>query len=333
MALFHTQNQYTKGGNHSTWWIIKTMVDAGWTIPMSGSGTGGLWTSGNVFDMSQTPKQNSLRDPNGVGVGSEPWGHAYCWAVLEDPSGNRQYIFRRHGTNSDSNDDDWHIGMSYGGRFGEGQTPGTSWDEATQPLAPDNINILGSPPTTTGVQFKTGGDRSLCHIVADSTPSPEGEYGMFYIELTSTNASYGTFFIDDLRATAVGEPFPLAIGLRNNDPNLFNYGTINVNWRPASVFDLGGAGETWLGVYYAWGDWAGVKMPHSGGLGIDGKLRAIAAPVGFNSNHVYIGISRWLYWAPFSNVYPSTVDGQKGVWANQVIIRGLMDGTEYPRGI
>lgn len=333
MALFHYQNKYMLGGNHATWWIIKALVDAGWTVPMSGSGTGGLSTSGNVFDMTQTPKQNSLKDANGVGIGSEPWGHGYCWIVLQSPTGGRQWIIRRHGTNDDGNDDDWHIGFSHGGRFGEGQTPGIDWDADTQPLAPDNVNLLGSPPTSTAIMFRTGGTRSLAHVVADSSPSPEGEYGFFFIELQSYNEPFSVFFADDLRNAAVGDPLPLTFGLRSQDTNPLGAQNLGQNWQMKAVYDPGGAGESLTSVGYLWGNYNSLVIPNGSGIGIDGKARAVAVPVGFRGGFGYMGLSRWLRWTPISMRYPSTASGKKDVVINQAIVKDLMDGTEYPGNI
>jgi len=333
VALFHYQNRYMLGGNYATWWIIKALIDAGWTVPFSGSGTGGLYATSNVFDTSQLPKQNSLLGPNGVGVGSEPWGKGYCWIVLQTPTGGRQWIIRRHGTNDDIYDSEWHLGFSHAGRFGEGQVPGTDWDEDTQPLAPDNVSLLGSPPTSTGPFSRVGGAQSLAHVVADSSPSPEGEYGFFFAEFQSGNNPFSTFFQDDLRNAAVGDPLPLTFGLRSNDPGVFNYNNIGQNWQMKSVYDPGGAGEALVSVGYQYGDYSGVKIPFAMGIGTDGKIRAVAPPVGFRGGFGYMGLSRWLRWVPFSMGYLTTASGQKDVVINDVFVKDLMDGTEYPGSI
>jgi len=321
------------GGNHATWWIIKALTDAGWTVPMSGSGTGGLYASSNVYDMSQLPKKNSLLGPNGIGVGSEPWGKGYCWIVLQTPTGGRQMIIRRHATNDDNNDNYWHIGFSHAGRFGEGQVAGTDWDADTQPLAPDNVNILGSPPTGTAIQFHPGYQSSLAHVVADSTPSPEGEYGFFFAEFQSSNVPYGVFFMDDLRNAPVGDPLPLTMGLRNSDSGVLNSYNLGQNWYMKSIFDLGGAGEALVAIGYQWGNFNSVQIPGSMGIGIDDKIRTVAAPVGFRGGFGYMGLSRWIRWLPFSMTYPDTASGRKDVVINQAFIKDLMDGTEYPGSI
>lgn len=333
MALYHYQNRYAWGGNYGTWWIIKALTDAGWTVPMSGSGTGGLYASGNVFDMSQLPQRGSLLGSNGIGVGSEPWGKGSCWIVMQTPTGGRQMIFRRHSNNDENYDDDWHFGFSHAGRFGEGQVAGTDWDEDTQPLAPDNVNLLGSPPTGTGIHFRVGYQQSLLHVVADSTPSPEGEYGFFCAELYSYNTPFGVFFMDNLRNAAVGDPFPVAMGLRNNDTGVLNPQNLGQNWGMKSIYDIGGAGEALVTVGYLWGNFNSQRVPGALGMGIDGKIRAVAPAVGFRGGFGYMGLSRWLRWLPFLMDYPTTASGQKDVVINQAFIKDLMDGTEYPGSI
>lgn len=335
MALYRKQNQQIYGGNHAMWWLIKTVVDAGWTIPMSGSGTSGLYTTGNVFNMAQLPKQWSLLDPNGVGIGSEPWGHPNCWAVLEDPGGNRQYIIRRDAVTGDNNDLLWHVGYSHGGRFGEGQIPGTDWDEGTEPTAPDIVNLLGSP-TTEGTLWQAGGSYSFVDVVADSTPSPAGEYGFLIIEFDSVNSSRSCFIVDDVRNAPVGHPHPLAMGLRNNNPGtLFNATNLNENWNFTTWRDLGGGGEAWVTVNYPWYRWGGAsslnpQFPLRGGVGADGKERAMAALVGFENSVGYMGISRWIKWSGVAREYPGTANGGKDVFIDQALFKDLLDGTEPP---
>jgi hypothetical protein len=335
VTLYRTQNKFILGGNHATWWHLKTMVDAGWNIVLSGSGTGGLYTSGNVFDMAQLPKQSTLVGPNGVGVGSEPWGRGACWAVIEDPSGNRQYIWKRDPLdNNDSYDSVWYFGYSPGGRFGEGQTPGVDWDENTIPAAPDQINVLGTP-TSEGAQFQNGGRTSVIDVVADDTPSSAGEYGVLLIEFDNIT-SYGCVIIDNLTNTPTGHPHPLTIGLRNNNPgSLFNTGNLNENWHMRTIFDFGGPSEAWVTVNYPFQRWAGASslnqtVPLRGGTGADGKERAVAAPVGFENGTGYMGISRWLKWAPVTHDYPVTANGGKDVFIDQAVFPDLLDGTEPP---
>jgi len=335
MALYRTQNQQIYGGNHAMWWLIKTAVDAGWTIPLSGSGLSGLYTAGNVFNMAQLPKQWSLLDPNGVGIGSEPWGHANCWAVLEDPAGNRQYIIRRDSVASNNNDNQWHVGYSHGGRFGEGQIPGTDWDEDSQPIAPDNTNLLGSP-TSEGVLWQIGGNYSFVNVVADSTPSTAGEYGFIIIEMDSVNSSRSCFIVDNLRNTPVGHPHPLTMGLRdNNSGTLFNATNLNENWHMYTWRDPGGPSEAWVTVNYPWCRWGGAsslnpQVPSRGGIGDDGKERAIVAPVGFENSVGYMGLSHWIKWSGVSREYPSTANGGKDVFIDQAVFSDLLDGTELP---
>lgn len=332
MALFHTQNTYCLGGNHVTWWILKTMVDASWTIVQSGSGISGIYAASNIYDMTQMPKQNSLKDPNNQGVGSEPWGHAYCWAVLEDPAGNRQIAIMRDSSNTDSGDDEWYFGYSPGGRFGEGQTAGIDWDEITLPAAPDQQNLFGTP-TAWATIFQTGGNASLVHVAADNAASPEGEYGVFMVEFTGGNVQSSTFFIDDLRNAPVGHPHALTLLVEDNN-DIFtsnSLGGASTPVNPKTMQDFGGGGEAWINVqcgYLRFG--SVVEIPGSGGVGIDGVERSFPLLVGFSGTEDWMGTSRWIYWASLARGYPTSANMRKDIYVNSCVIRDLMDGTETP---
>lgn len=329
MALFRRQNQLCLGGNHNTWWLIKTMLDASWTMPFSGSGSGGLYSASNVFDTAQSPKQYSLLDANNVGVGSEPWGHPSCWAVMEDPGGNRQYVVMRTNYANNAGDDDWYIGYSPAGRFGEGQTGGVDWDQDTPPAAPDQINVRGTPTGWTQI-FETGGVYSLTHVVADSTPSPGGEYGVFLVNIISVNNPYSAIILDDLRNVPTGHPHPLSILAYRNDGQIF----VSSVSQFRTIYDYGGASEAWVTAYYTYLESAGgIRLPGEAGISRDGKSRAVKALVGFGSSG-YMGISRWYTWKGINNLqYPLTANSRRDVILDSVVVRDLLDGTEPARAI
>lgn len=338
MALHRVQNKFILGGNHGMWWIFKTMVDAGWTVPMSGSGNSGLYATSNVFDMSQLPQQYNLLGANGVGIGQEAWGHGLCWVVLEDPSGNRQHIFKRHTLISSAGyDSRWYMGYSPGGRFGEGQTPGVDWNENTIPSAPDQINYNGTP-SNEGSIFLGGGSLSLIFMLADDTPAPSGEYGVLCLEIHGSNDLSGCFMIDDVRNHVPGYGHPLTIGYAYNRSNVFNTGSINENWHMYTLRDPGGPSEAWVTINYAWCRWAGAsslnqQIPVRGGVGVDGKQRAVAALVGYENNVGHLGLSRWLNWASWPANYPTTANGRKDLFVDHVVIKDVLDGTEAPKTI
>jgi len=318
-----------QGGNHSTWWFFKALVDAGWTVPASGSGTGGLYATSNVFDMSQTPKHGSALDPNGIGVGSEPWGHPACWFVAEDPAGNRQIQLRRSVSSGSGYDNTWAFRYSRGGRFGEGQTPGTDWDENTEPTAPDGIAEWNSNSL-----FANGAVASRTFVAVDDTPSPEGEYGAIVVEYQATNLLSGLIMVDDLRYAPVGQPAPIAIWAANSgdlstttlyagaqSPGTDSYQGTSFEYYAHDAFYCG-----WYG-YARWG------VPAGGQVSPDGNEYALPIPViteGFNN---YIGFSRWLRAPSIDHNYPDTGGGKLYLFTPSVMFVDLLDGLTTPTPI
>jgi hypothetical protein len=336
MTIHRRLNQACLGGNHATWWIIKTMLDAGWTVPLSGSGTGGLYASSNVFDTTQTPVQYSLLPPNNVGVGSEPWGYEGCWAVLEDPSGNRQVIIQRSTSPGDATDDEWYFGYSPGGTFGTGQTPGTDWDENTTPAATDQRNLLGAPESGNAI-FRQGGSASLLHIAVDDTPSPAGEYGLIALDFSAGNVNDSSFIIDDLRDVSPGHPHPLTLWATSAN-NPWTDGTLSgtsVPSRPAGIAAYGSNAE-FFGYWYHlhWRLGGTVKIPSVGIVDADGSERVFKIAVGWRDLEQYVGTSRWLYWELVAaRGYPDTANTLQHLFVADVLIKDILDGVTTPSSI
>lgn len=337
MTIHRRLNRSCLGGNHATWWIIKTMLDAGWTIPASGSGTGGLYDTSNVFDTAQSPLQASLLTPNNVGIGSEPWGWRGCWVVLEDPSGNRQILILRDTTSTANNtDDQWHFGYSPGGLFGVGQTPGTDWDEDTTPAATDKRNLLGTTTSFTSI-FREGGSSSIMQIAADDTPSPEGEYGLIALDFIPTNNNGASFIIDDLRDVAPGHPHPLAIWVTNRD-NPWSDSVISGNATPDGPRGIAayGSGADYFGYWYYlhWGYATTTKIPSVGIVDADGSERVFKIPVGWRDLEQYVGTSRWLYWETVAaRGYPDTANTLQHLFVADCLIKDILDGVTTPSSI
>lgn len=332
MTIYRYLNKYGRGGNHAAWWIFKCMVDAGWTVPMSGSGTGGLYATSNVFDMAQQPKQNSLKDANNVGVGSEPWGHAYCWVVLEDPSGNRQIIWQRDSVDSDAGDDEWYVGYSPAGQFGSGQTPGVDWDQDTTPAAPDQYNLFGTP-TGWATLFEVGGAANLIHVAADDTPSPSGEYGVFMAEMIPSRTVGSVFMIDDIRDVPTGHPHPLVFFTEGVSGSL-SYSNIGGGGTPRyakTLQDYGGGGEALINLSPLHMKWGGnVYIPNYAGRNSDNKERALKAIWGFNGTEGFMGTSRWMLWQPNERGYPCTAESKTLISLDDMLIDDLWDGATVP---
>lgn len=318
-----------QGGNHSTWWLFKALVDAGWTVPASGSGNGGLYATSNVFNMSQTPKHGSAVDPNGIGVGSEPWGHGGCWFVAQDPSGNRQIELDR-GTGAGSGYDGWwYFRYSRGARFGEGQTPGTDWDENTPAAAPDaEIEWNGSNLfTATEIATRT-------FVAADDTPSPEGEYGFIVMEFEPTNFFAGLIISDDLRYCPVGQKESLAVWACNsnnlNTGNLFGAAT-----SPGSLSYRDTPLEYYAhnAYYCAWYGYSRYAVPNGGQVSPDGNEYALPVPVVSNGYPNYIGFSRWFRAPSIDHNYPDTGGSELYLFTESVLVVDLLDGLTTPTPI
>jgi len=315
-----------QGGNHSTWWLFKVMVDAGWTVPMSGSGTGGLYATSNVFNMSQLPKNGDVLDPNGIGVGSEPWGHPGCWFVAEDPSGNRQVMLKRSSNGGSGWDHAWTYRYSRGGRFGEGQTPGTEWNENTPAAAPDQATEWN------GTQlFINNATASRTFAAADDTPSPEGEYGFIVMEFKPTNDFSGIICLDDLRECPVGQKDSLTIfagGPTHLNTTDFLGGNVSpgsLTYRdtPFEYFDTGSYQCGWYG-YTRWG------APNGGQVSPDGNEYALPIPVVSKGYPVYMGFSRWFRVPSINHVYPDTGGGENYLFTDILMVVDLLDGLTTP---
>lgn len=328
MTIYRRLNQAGQGGHYTTWWLIKTMLDAGWTVPFSGSGTGGLYDSSNVFDLAQSPKYYTILDPNGVGIGSEPWGHRSCWICLEDPGGNRQMVLQRSVNSGNFYDGTWTLYWSPDGRFGEGQTAGVDWDEDTAVNAPDR-----AAEVSTAI-FNNNAAASLAHIAVDDTPSPEGEYGVFCVELASVNTVRGVIMLDDLRNAPVGDPHPITVfGAGSGVFGSAFFGTSGADC-PGTVVDYGTSAQRYVyNCSYCdyWG-YSQTALPNNGGTGVDGKERAAPIVVVAPSSAPlsYLGISRWVKAPSVVRGYPDTASGEIYLYLNSVLVVDLLDGLTTP---
>lgn len=319
-----------QGGNHTTWWLFKALTEAGWTVAMSGSGTGGLFATSNVFDMSQLPKQGDIVDPNGIGIGSEPWGHPGCWFVVDDPSANRQILLKRFGPyGAGSYDTWWTYRYSRGSRFGEGQTPSLDWNENTPPAAPDEATEWD----TTGL-FSPGGEATRCFIAADDTPSPSGEYGFIAVEFRATNAFKGIIVYDDVRECPDGLKDCVTVWAGDaNDIGTGNF--LGGNGSPGSLYYRDTIFEDWnINTYYCgWYGYNRYAAPNGGQVSADGKEYILPIPVVSKEPSVYVGFSRWFRVPSINHSYPDTGGGELYMFNGNVVIVDLLDGLTTPTPI
>lgn len=329
MTIHRRLNQPGMGGHYPTWFLIRTMLDAGWTIPMSGSGDGGLYATSNVFDPAQAPKNSSSRDPNGVGVGLEPWAHPNCWAVLQDPSGNRQYLIQRYGTDGDTYDGYWRFFYSPGGLYGVGQTPGVDWLENVRPAASDQASL-----DDLSTIWCNGTTATLTHVAADDAPSPAGEYGVICLAFQPSNSLAAAFVCDDVRHGAATEPHALTNWVMQANDRLtraYYHGTTGQQSpggmrhysTPIQAYET----NLWHGRWYGY---TGECLPGNGGTGVDGKERAAPIVVGFKNSIGFIGVSRWFYDPSVIRSYPDTGASLQYLFVNDLLVADLWDGVTAP---
>jgi len=249
--------------------------------------------------------------------------------VLEDPSGNRQVQWQRWSNSGNAYDGNWSIYYSPGGRFGEGQTPGTDWDADTRPVAPDE----GQEASSGNVLFQAGLVNTMSHVAADDTPSPEGEYGVFCVEFKGTNAMSGAFMLDDLRNAPVGHPHPYTIFADATSAfSYFSFFGTGSNDSPDTVVGAGTPGEGFVyncPICY-WTSYVAGSMPGAGGVGGDGKERALPMVVISAGVKEYRGVSRWLRLPSVTRDYPNTGTSQQYLFAQSVLIVDLLDGVTTP---
>lgn len=331
MTIYRRLNQAGFGGNYTTWWLLKTMIDAGWTVEASGSGTGGLYASSNIFDPAQSPKYYTILDPNNVGIGSEPWGHPGCWYLVQDPAGNRQYTFQRSLNAGNFYDGTWTVQYSPGGIFGDGQTAGVDWDENTTPAADDSATLADS-----GV-FVNNAGASLDQIACDDTPSPEGEYGVLCMEFQPTNSLRSVFLVDDLRNAPVGHPHALVnyVMVNADRLSLSYYHATTTQQSPGTVTDFGGNAQRYLSnaAHNYWYGYTSVGLPGNGGVGIDGFERAFPITIGMVGFEGYMGTSRWFRSPSVIHGYPDTANSEIYMFVNNVLVVDLLDGVTTPATI
>lgn len=327
MTIYRRLNVNGQGGNHTTWWLIKTMLDAGWTVPASGSGSSGLYDSSNVFDLAQTPKNGDILDPNGVGIGSEPWGHPSCWILMEDPAGDRQYTFQRSASSGWANDGAWTFIYSPSGLFGVGETPGIDWDEVIAATASDGTTL-----TPAGDLFHN--NLTLTHVAADDVPSPAGEYGVICLEFYATNNLHGMFLVDDLRNASPGHPHAVVNWCLNvaNGLTLEKYHGTSGADSPGGVNNFGGNLQSYYdnAPHCRWYGGGVECLPSNGGTGGDGKERAAPVFAGFIGREGYIGTSRWIRDPSVSRGYPNTGTSLQYLFVNDLLIVDLWDGVTSP---
>lgn len=313
MAMVRLLNQFSDTGHAVPWYISEVLCyqggsGAGWTVDMSGSGVGGVYSAtGDVFDRAEkNPVRASLVTDIGVGVGQEHFGGNNCWIVLGDPNG-RQWLFYRYPSTLDANDDEWVIRISPGGNY-------TGGDASNRATATDDFYIWNYNTAAYASIFAPGGTQNLIHVVADSDPAASGEYGFWCLEMTATNSQNAFISQDPYSEYGVGDILPL------------------VFWAmPENKFDYGYLGSaSYYPIVYTQGTTRRYTIipnltsvyPNSAGINVyDSKERpfpmAIAAPtVGF------LGLSHWVRWGAVDRDYPSTLNSKTSLCVGDAVLSG-----------
>jgi hypothetical protein len=329
VTIYRNLNQNGFGGNYVTWYCSETLIDAGWSVAMSGSGTGGDYSaSGDVFDrVSKNPVTGDNVTDIGGGSNDEHWGNAACWMVLESPSGE-QLLYTRDDVVGNTHDDEWSISYSRTGVFSGGAA-------ATPPTASDQVFLHGSGGPA--AFFADGNTSNLMQIAADDSPSAAGKYGFVCLEFIATNTLESTMIMDNLGETAAGDPEGLALFFRTGSSKLLrtqlgtNSGTSNA---AMAWLDVGGGGEQFSAVRYGYTYAGGDRLPGAANTSLyDLKDRDEMARVGWGNVGGFLGISRWIAWAGVIRAYPNTGDSKDLLHVEEVVIKDLFDGVTTPASI
>jgi hypothetical protein len=323
LTIHRYLNQAGLGGNYTTWYLQQAMIDAGWTVAMSGSGGGGSFSAvGDVFDR---PGANPRRGTTCVNPGD--WGWDSCWIVLEDPGGNRQLLIQRDNAFGDATDSDWWYQWNHAADYAGGGA-------AVPPASAGAVGAdLHAATGAWATIHQVGNLPNMVHVAADDTASPAGEYGFICMEVISINAVRSVVMGDDLRSVPSGGLFaPHAIGLYVQTginqlalAALYTFATAPETW-----IDLGGGGELFDQVaYHGYVDSAGTLYPGGAGAPSSGEV-PVPIICGNRTHGGFGGLSRWLRWASTARGYPHWSTAKDLWYFEDVVIQGLPDGILDP---
>jgi hypothetical protein len=315
MALVRDLNRGVRSGNEALWYLRVLLLQAGWTVPTSGSGNGGLYSaSGDVFIGFAHGGQQ-------VASGSFGWGS--CWIVLQSPGGE-EWLFQRYSNNSDDYDDRWFVGYSASG--GYSGAPTNTPDATTAPATADGQTLHNG-----GGLFSDDLQPMIVHIIADTEPTAAGGYGFIMLGFhpsTSVHNHLSTVICQDPYLNAdPGNPHPWALGV-----------SITQGFPTPATLQLktwshyGEGGETWITAYYGWyQDSTGTINPTGAypGTGYDGKERPLPIPIHEEANGYVSGVSKWFSWSAIDRDYPQKAEGSPYLYLGNAMVYGW-DPAESP---
>jgi len=254
MALVTRLNVSGTGGNHTTWWAIRTLLDAGWTAVQSGSGTGGTYSAvGNVFDLGvgQNPFIYSLGVASGKlasGAGTEPWCAAVrAWIVLRAPAPDGAELLIQRGTGAnDAGDANWNIIEAPGGFNFAGCNANTAPAAAATPGQWYRYGDT-NPDSAGAACFSSGAVNNLFSVSAENAASVPGHvgavgrYGFCLVNFTAGNALNRMWCRDPIVPTYMDLAAPLPVRYYLGTTSHHADGAApTLNWR--RIHDFGGGG-------------------------------------------------------------------------------------------
>jgi hypothetical protein len=324
MTVHRTLNIRGLGGNYTTWHLWNEMLNAGATVVASGSGTGGVYDTADVFDHAINPVQNTLITSIGVGSGDENWGGPRCWILIEFADGS-QLVIQRDNAAGDSHDDEWAYAYSPGGNFALGAA-----DATVAATAADQENLWGTINATWTAIHTAGGTSNLIHVAADDALSPAGFNGVCMLELNASEVIKSCFIIDDLREVPTGGLFAAhAKTFRVASTNPLVYTVIQSAGFKAMI-DYGGGSEVFTTCdYYPYRNATLYLYPLEAGAPSGGEV-PMPILVGNTVIGGFLGVSRWLQWPALDRDYNGRSTDELMWYVDDVLVQDLPDGTTIP---
>ena len=332
MTIVRSLNKGARAGNAVPFWILKTAKAAGWTVPRSGSGFGGLFSTSDVFgDGSEyVGPYDELIGSIGTGIGQEPMCSQVCWFVIRSPNG-REYLFVREQTGNNGGDSDWSMRYSKGGLFvgGSAAVIATATDQ-------EDLRPWGGDPWDMRSIFEDGTNRNIVHVAADSDPDENGEYGIMALEIKDRQQAGAIFMVDNLQQCADGDPHTIVTLARNlSGSDDLNYAALYFTGTepPTTWLNVGLPEEVWGTAYYMIWDEGTRHIYENGGNSVeDGSETYYSVPViGYNgSTKWYKGVSRWIKSPTLRRRYPHMDDDRGMLYVGDWLINDIWDGLSVP---
>jgi hypothetical protein len=308
------------------------MINAGYSVIASGSGTGGLYSAiGDVFDRTGGNPVIGAAVAIGVGIGSESWGAQRCWMLIDAPDGS-QYVIQRGNTIGNGGDDEWCYSYSPGGVFNLGAA-----NANTAPVAADQRDLWGTLNNIWPAIHQVGNVANLIHIAVDDALSIEGFSGFMVLELIAVNAVRSVVMVDDLRSVPSGGQFAPHAKCFHLDtgPGILATGVLDtIANAPQCLVDYGGGTESWDRVPYCTiVDAGGTLYPGNAGAPASGEV-PVPCFVGSRVHGGFGGLSRWLEWEPVAGRnYNDRSTAEDRWYVEGVEIKDLPDGATVPNTI